>query len=155
MKATLSVIIRFACACCAVLMVLVACSDATEPDAKTGKCVQAGGDTRVFTCARVIGKVIGSKNQPIDSATVGPRYYAGRVCCTTTYVTTDTAGAFALTVSRIKPPESSAEGDTVSAFVIAIDTKRGIKDSVAVTLHFAPLGAVPSPTNALIRLPIE
>jgi hypothetical protein len=145
----------------ALLLALVggaACSDAS--DSRCEQTYEFGN----YGCADVVGRLVDRNDEPLGGVEYGvvnrERELESRFNTNVIPATPDSLGNFRLRITRyllIGPPTTP---DTGSVWLIGSmrppfpGPDPGIRDSVLVTLQFAPIGGVPEPSPVTIRLPL-
>jgi hypothetical protein len=111
-------------------------------------------------CFDVIGRVVGTADQPLSGISVGPRYLPGREGFNSPFVTTDQNGRFSLRIQRFGASAPAEGPDTVSLFISAVDMSSAVngpatrRDSVLVRATIVPVGRLPTPRQVLLRLSV-
>jgi hypothetical protein len=137
---------------------IAACTDESDP-----YCPQTG-EFGNYGCAEVTGLLIDRDDQPLG----GTNYsvvnrelpFDSRFNTNVMPVTPGSDGSFRLRITRYLLVEPPTTPDTGSVWIIGAQrppitsSEPGIRDSVLVTLQFAPVGAIPEPVQAVIRLPL-
>ncbi len=136
---------------------LLACSSAVEPD-NVGACEQIS-EFGSSGCLDIKGRVVGLNDQPLHGIDVVPRYPPGLLNFANNRATTDATGAFTLRVWRMSSQLPTVGSDTLSLWVLGVDTRaveQGIAprvlDSVLVHAAISPIGTIPTPTTVTLTI---
>jgi hypothetical protein len=142
-----------------VVTLFIGCDLGTDVD-DDGACPQTYefGNTG---CVEVRGRVLDEEGRPLAFSRVSPipptapetgMWASG-------HFTPDSAGNFTVRLTRYVAPRPAIDPDTVSFYVRAFVIPIGVhappcpRDSVRVTVEVTPVGEVPTPATAELRLP--
>lgn len=109
-------------------------------------------------CLEVRGVVVGMRGQPLPGISVVSRSTQAGIAASP--ATTDATGSYRLRLMRMTGARPQAGPDTASVYVVASDRTSAdvgagarVRDSVLALGTIAPVGQVPTPSQARVVLP--
>jgi len=140
-------------------LAVFACGGSAHPIGP-GACASTARHPNAIGCAYVYGTVTDGRGMALDSID-GLVRMSDACACSSPRVEGDDNGVYAVVVHRLPRPAGFA--DTATATVVALAsapkyprhiTGAAYFDTLRLVVRFAPIGAVPPPTEVNLRIPL-